>query len=168
MLIALKILLIVFESSQIYNDNLSKDQQIIAIKNAIVKYGAVTFSYNNVRDYYNPKNETGDDVYPHACTLIGWDDNILATNFEPNGATQNGGWLVKNSYNSLPYFYLSYDTSISSFVYAFKFEKKDKYDYNYFYDYEFNDFLNYTKNCKFAGNIYQAKKGGGMVNMLNI
>lgn len=151
------------ESSQIYNDNLSKDQQIIAIKNAIVKYGAVTFSYNNVREkyYYNPKNETGDDVYPHACTLIGWDDNILATNFEPNGATQNGGWLVKNSYNSLPYFYLSYDTSISSFVYAFKFEKKDKYDYNYFYDYEFNDFLNYTKNCKFAGNIYQAKKGDG-------
>lgn len=151
------------ESSQIYNDNLSKDQQIIAIKNAIVKYGAVTFSYNNVREkyYYNPKNETGDDVYPHACTLIGWDDNILATNFEPNGATQNGGWLVKNSYNSLPYFYLSYDTSISSFVYAFKFEKKDKYDYNYFYDYEFNDFLNYTKNCKFAGNIYQTKKGDG-------
>ena len=39
-------------------------------------------------------------------------------------------------------------------------KKKDKYDYNYFYDYEFNDFLNYTKNCKFAGNIYQAKKGG--------
>ncbi len=149
------------ESSQIYNDNLSKDQQIIAIKNAIVKYGAVTFSYNNVREkyYYNPKNETGDDVYPHACTLIGWDDNILATNFEPKGATQNGGWLVKNSYNSLPYFYLSYDTSISSYVYAFKFEKKDKYDYNYFYDYVFNDFLNYTKNCKFAGNIYQAKKG---------
>lgn len=149
------------ESSQIYNDNLSKDQQIIAIKNAIVKYGAVTFSYNNVREkyYYNPKNETGDDVYPHACTLIGWDDNILATNFEPKGATQNGGWLVKNSYNSLPYFYLSYDTSISSYVYAFKFEKKDKYDYNYFYDYVFNDFLNYTKNCKFAGNIYQSKKG---------
>lgn len=151
------------ESSQIYNDNLSKEQQIIAIKNAIVKYGAVTFSYNNVREkyYYNPKNETGDDVYPHACSLIGWDDNILATNFEPKGATQNGGWLVKNSYNSLPYFYLSYDTSISSYVYAFKFEKKDKYDYNYFYDYVFNDFLNYTKNCKFAGNIYQAKKGNG-------
>lgn len=149
------------ESSQIYDYNLSKEQQIIAIKNAIVKYGAVTFSYNNVREkyYYNPKNETGDDVYPHACTLIGWDDNILATNFEPNGATQNGGWLVKNSYNSLPYFYLSYDTSISSYIYAFEFKKKEEFDYNYFYDYVFNDFLNYDKNCKLAGNIYQAKKG---------
>lgn len=149
------------ESSQIYDYNFSKEEQIMAIKKAIVKYGAVTFSYNNVREkyYYNPKNETGDNVYPHACTLIGWDDNILSTKFEPNGATQNGGWLVKNSYKSLPYFYLSYDTSISSSVYAFEFKKKEEYDYNYFYDYVFDDFLNYTKNCRFAGNVYQAKKG---------
>ena len=54
--------------------------------------------------YYNPKNEQGSTISPHACTIIGWDDNIPSDKFVPNGATQKGGWLVKNSYKSLEYF----------------------------------------------------------------
>lgn len=97
--------------------NLKDDENArLEIKKAIVKYGAVTFSYNNAREvyYYNPSNESGTASYPHACTVIGWDDSISAENFVPSGASQNGGWLVKNSYNSLPYFYLSYDNSSSN------------------------------------------------------
>ena len=75
------------------------EQRIAAIKRAIAKYGAVTFQYNNASNiyYYNPKNETGGQSYPHACTIIGWDDTIPADSFAPGGASRNGGWLIKNS-----------------------------------------------------------------------
>lgn len=132
---------------------------IAAIKEAIAKYGAVTFQYNNMREeqYYNPKNETSAQSSPHACTVIGWDDTIAADNFKPGGATQNGGWLVKNSYSSLEYFYLSYDNT-SSVVYAFDYVTADTYDYNYHYDGNVDDFS--LRSDKQVANVYQAKKGG--------
>ena len=66
------------------------------MKRAIVKYGAVTFSYNNAREAerYNPNNDKSGQ--PHACTVIGWDDTLSAESFVPGGAKLNGGWLVKN------------------------------------------------------------------------
>lgn len=133
--------------------------QVSEIKRAIATYGAVTFSYNNVREveYYNPARESGTASYPHACTLIGWDDTIPAENFLPNGASKNGGWLVKNSYASLPYFYLSYDAKTDS-VFAFDFTAKETYDYNYFYDYDLTDHLNFTLKVKKACEIYEAKQ----------
>lgn len=132
------------------------------IKRAIAKYGAITFGYNNLREveYYNPKNETSSNSYPHAVTLIGWDDNIPASKFVPNGASQNGGWIVKNSYNSLPYFYLSYDNKNSA-KYGFEFVTKDTYDNNYFYDGRLGTGLSSSissRHTKFA-NIFEAKKG---------
>lgn len=129
------------------------------VKLAIAEYGAVTFSYNNVREteYYNPAKEGGTASYPHACTLIGWDDDIPAQNFRPNGANRNGGWLVKNSYNSLPYFWLSYDNSSDS-VYAFDFTAKNTYENNYFYDYDLTDHLNYSLKVKKACEMFEAKK----------
>ncbi len=135
-----------------------KSTLVSDIKLAIAKYGAVTFSYNNVHEYeyYNPNSESGTASYPHACTLIGWNDNIPSSNFKPNGASKNGGWLVKNSYNSLPYFWLSYDVSSDS-IFAFDFTAKQTYDYNYFYDYKFNDSLNYSLNIKKACEIFEAK-----------
>ncbi len=147
-------------SINIYNSSLSKEQLILEVKKAIIKYGAVSYSYNNLHNYYyyNPKNETGSYSSPHACTLIGWDDNIAASNFKPNGAKQNGGWLVKNSYSDLPYLYLSYDNSLTTGLYAFEFEQKQNYDYNYFYDYLFDEGLNYSQNVTTAANIYKAKK----------
>lgn len=131
------------------------------MKEAIVKYGAVTFSYNNSREtyYYNPSNEQGSSSYPHACTVIGWDDTIPGSSFLPGGASQDGGWLVKNSYNSLPYFYLSYDNS-SSNIYAFAFASKERYDYNYFYDSDISDFgLGSLLKPKCVSNIFEAKNG---------
>ena len=72
--------------------NLNKDAAAREkMKRAIVKYGAVTFSYNNVREayYYNPSEESGSS--PHACTIIGWDDTIPAENFYPSKTTTDGG-----------------------------------------------------------------------------
>ena len=66
---------------------------------------------------------------------------------------------MKNSYSSLPYFYLSYDNN-SSYVFAFDYATKEEYDFNYFYDSSVDDFgmaasLNYT--C--AANVFQGLKG---------
>ena len=131
------------------------------MKRAIVKYGAVTFSYNNVRNayYYNPNGETGSISSPHACTIIGWDDNIPASKFAPGKTNTDGGWLVKNSYSSLPYFYLSYEVT-SEAIYAFEYVMNDKYDYNYFYDSSVEkDGIGVLWNVKQAANVFEAKGG---------
>lgn len=73
----------------------------------------------------------------------------------PNGATQKGGWLVKNSYKSLEYFWLSYDNT-SSCSYAFSFAPKDKYDFNYYYDGSMDDFP--LRKDKSVANVFKAKK----------
>lgn len=147
-----------FENAIYIPENKSNPEEYIrSIKKAIAKYGAVTFQYNNAREtlYYNPKNEQGSTISPHACTIIGWDDNIPSDKFVPNGATQKGGWLVKNSYKSLEYFWLSYDNT-SSCSYAFSFVPKDKYDFNYYYDGSMDDFP--LRKDKSVANVFKAKK----------
>ena len=135
------------------------DEYIADIKEAVAKYGAVTFQYNNVREaeYYNPRAEKGSDSFPHACTVIGWDDTIKADRFSPSAAGRKGGWLVKNSYRSLEYFWLSYENTSSS-VYAFTYAPAEKYDYNYYYDGNLDDFS--IRNDKTVANVFEAKKGG--------
>ncbi len=149
-----------FENAFYIPDNRGDSEQYIkSVKEAIAKYGGVTFQYNNLREttYYNPKNEKGTEISPHACTIIGWDDNIPAENFVPGGAKRNGGWLVKNSYKSQEYFWLSYDNT-SSCSYAFTFAPKEKYDYNYYYDGGMDDFA--LRNDKVMANVFKAQKGG--------
>lgn len=129
------------------------------MKRAIVKYGAVTFSYNYVRnaDFYNPNGELGS--FPHACTIIGWDDTIPAESFYPGSTTTDGGWLVKNSYFSLPYFYLSYEVTCEQ-IYAFSYAANEKYDYNYFYDAAASDSgIGSLMQIKQAANVFEAKGG---------
>lgn len=145
---------------KIYDDTFYNSEiRITEMKKAIAKYGAITFSYNNLREtaFYNPKNETSDNYSFHACTIIGWDDTITSSNFIPNGAKQNGGWLVKNSYSSLPYFYLSYDCT-SSNIYAFDFAQNDEYDYNYFYDDSLDGGMTEDLKTQYVANIFKAKK----------
>lgn len=133
--------------------------RVAEIKKAIAKYGAVTFQYNNRNNiyYYNPKNEKSGSSYPHACAIVGWNDNIPAENFAPDGATMNGGWLIKNSYSSLPsgypYFYISYDNTSSS-MYAFSYAEREAYDRNYYYDGDIDDFP--LRNDKHVANVYRA------------
>ena len=133
--------------------------RIAEIKNAIAKYGAITGSYFNAREesYYNTKGETGDGI-SHAMTIVGWDDTIPASNFRPKTASQNGGWIIKNSYNSLPYFYLSYDCAIGNTC-GFKYANKSEFDFNYFYDNVSEAPMRSENNSKCVSNVFKAKKG---------
>lgn len=140
----------------------------IKMKKAIMKYGAVTFSYNNVREvmYYNPKGENSSS--PHACVIIGWDDTIPADKFGPGETKTDGGWLVKNSYLSHPYFYLSYEVGCEQ-IYAFHYAAKDKYDFNYFYDASVEDSgMGSLLKVKRAANIYEAKHDGEVIKAVSV
>ena len=71
--------------------------------------------------------------------------------------TRNGGWLVKNSNNDNPYFYLTYDSKIAATTaWSFTYQKKESYDYNYYYDNSVDDFS--LRKTRSAANVYQAKK----------
>lgn len=137
----------------------NNDARILAIKQAIAKYGAVTFSYyNSINNYNYYKPDTSATGTAHACAIIGWDDSIESSVFSPSGATQNGGWLVKNSYNDNEYFYLSYDVR-SDNCYALRYEKADSLDYNYFYDRVTSTTTVATQmqNASKVANIFEAK-----------
>ena len=141
------------------DSNSTGTYKINQIKQAIAKYGAVTASYYNAREveYYNTKGETRDGI-SHAITLIGWDDTIPANKFQPKSASVDGGWIVKNSYDSCPYFYLSYDSSIGN-VCGFKYANKSEFDYNYFFDNVVDEPIRSENNSKCVSNIFMAKNG---------
>ena len=132
--------------------------RIAEIKKAIVKYGAITGSYYNAREvsYYNTKGETRDGI-SHAMTIVGWDDTIPASNSQPKTASQNGGWIIKNSYNSLPYFYLSYDSAVGNTC-GFKYANRSEFDFNYFYDNVIDAPMRSEDNSKCVANVFMAKK----------
>ena len=79
--------------------------------------------------YYNP--DTGAYCYPvrdnpvryinHIVTVVGWDDNYSKANFKTSSkVTQDGAWIVKNSWGTDwgedGYFYLSYQIWITCVV----------------------------------------------------
>lgn len=147
------------ESANLIYSNLDGEDRILEIKKAIAKYGAVTAScyYNGGQNQYYNDNAVTNGI-AHAITLIGWDDNIDKNLFKPGNVKRNGGWLIKNSYNDNPYFYLTYDSKISSTTsWTFTYNDKASYDYNYYYDNNDTD-MGIFKRTKYA-NVYQAKKG---------
>lgn len=148
-------------SAELISSNLEKEKRILEIKKTIAKYGAVTASCNYVggkKPYYN--DLAVNNGIPHAITLVGWDDTLDKSLFKPGSVNRNGGWLVKNSYLDNPYFYLTYESKISSSTsWCFNFDSLDQYDNNYYYDNNLDDFALSSLKVNEAINIFEAKKG---------
>lgn len=169
-----------------YNVEIKKDPN--GLKRLIKEYGGATLAYNasgnirmpdgSIRDgyfgsdgisYYNHV----DKGLNHFVTVVGWDDEYPAENFDFDEARpeDNGAWLVRNSWDESPYkgttieenyseykfFWISYyDTSIVD-AFAIDVESADNYDHNYQYDlaadWNWIDDENESK----AANVFTAK-----------
>ena len=118
-----------------------------AVKEAIMKYGAVTspiffdsmyYDDSNAAYYYN-----GDFYANHEVAIVGWDDNYSRYNF-PLTPEGDGAFIVKNSWGTdwghNGYFYVSYYDTIfckentRDKIYTFIFNDTIRYNKNYQYD----------------------------------
>jgi len=121
-----------------------------AVKKALLKYGAISFSYM-AEDGYTTSNgkyfysSLGTDT-DHAVCIVGWDDKISKDLFYDgyNDAVpkSDGAWIVRNSWGSNwgdgGYFYMSYEstfvTTSKKNLFAYDFEKAENYEKCYQYD----------------------------------
>jgi C1A family cysteine protease len=109
--------------------------------------------------YYNPSDTSAN----HEVTLVGWDDNYAATNFQDSkGAPPgNGAFIAKNSWGTLwgdgGYFYLSYyDTSLQE-VTAYTAEPISNYAAVYQYDpLGVTDGFGYGSTIAWGANVFTA------------
>ena len=133
----------------------ARKQFVDKVKNLIMKYGAVYFQaaapdiYGNSIVYYN---STYNSVFtdsavmyqnnPHAMVIVGWDDNFSKEKFNKGShgskPTQNGAWIVQNSWGPYlgdnGYYYYSYeDYVLGHFISGVS--KVDVVDYNNIYQY---------------------------------
>ncbi|MBP5491481.1 MAG: hypothetical protein J6Y08_01415 [Clostridiales bacterium] len=101
------------ESNQIIDPTLDE------IKEWIREYGACTIVVNYKKASkeihgYRTQNYSGTDT-DHVATIVGWDDDFPADCFL-TPASQNGAWLVQNSFGTLygncGYYWISYDQKI--------------------------------------------------------
>ncbi|WP_101773872.1 cell wall-binding repeat-containing protein [Peptostreptococcus faecalis] len=124
-----------------------------SVKNAIINYGAVTSGYYDSSYYMNADKTAfycGENKgQTHAIAIVGWDDDYSKENFNSNNQpSNNGAWLVKNSwgnYNSENgYFWLSYeDKTILSYTdnYSIAGVQEDKGQKMYQHEYSMSSSL---------------------------
>lgn len=125
------------------------------VKRAIMSNGAVGIQYyhsdnyllwdseKQLWTYYDP-NTTGGG---HNVMIVGWDDNFSKDNFVRDKPTNNGAWLIRNSWGfTQSYFWMSYENnSLLDAAWAFDMNTADNYDNNYQLDGGINSF-NVTNN----------------------
>lgn len=125
------------------------------VKRAIMSNGAVGIQYyhsdnsllwnsdKQLWTYYDP-NITGGG---HNVMIVGWDDDFSKDNFVGDKPTNNGAWLIRNSWGfQQSYFWMSYENnSLLDAAWAFDMNTADNYDNNYQLDGGVNSF-NVTNN----------------------
>ncbi len=138
---------------------------ISLMKQMILEYGAGDFGYYDADNYFNEtynsycyvqSYNTEDNRFNwanHEVTVVGWDDNFSRTKFNSKSRpTNNGAWLVKNSWGSgwgdNGYFWLSYEDSstIAEPTAFYSFDSKDHYEKNYQYDGTSDFYAEYSDN----------------------
>ena len=111
------------------------------VKRAIMQHGAVgvqyyhsnsKISWNDAKQlwtYYDPEITGGG----HNVMIVGWDDNFSKDNFVGNQPTNNGAWLIRNSWGfTQSYFWMSYENkSLLDAAWVFDMNRADNYDNNY-------------------------------------
>ena len=111
------------------------------VKRAIMKHGAVgvqyyhSYSYllwNSVKQlytYYDPGINGG----AHNVMIVGWDDNFSKDNFVGDKPSNDGAWLIRNSWGfTQSYFWMSYENhSLMDTAWVFDMNTVDNYDNNY-------------------------------------
>ena len=117
-----------------------------AIKEAIIRYGAVGTGISYYSDYLNKATNAYYCPYGginHAVTIVGWNDTFSKSNFRGN-VPGDGAWIVKNSWGSSwgddGFFYVSYYDGALAKVglvessFTFILNDTMRYDKNYQYD----------------------------------
>ena len=144
------------------------------IKRAIMSNGAVGIQYyhsdnyllwnsdKQLWTYYDP-NTTGGG---HNVMIVGWDDNFSKDNFVRDKPTNNGAWLIRNSWGfQQSYFWMSYENnSLLDAAWAFDMNTADNYDNNYQLDGGVNSF-NVTNNIcayKTYSNVFTVPNKDGI------
>lgn len=138
-----------------------------AVKQAVMDNGSVSASFYYAASYlksssfgycYYQNSSTGTN---HAVTIVGWNDDFPASYFN-SAPSENGAWLVKNSWNTTwgtnGYFWLSYsDTSIQDYG-VLAAVPADDFDNNYQYD-GFGSIsgLSYSTTSIYEANVFTAK-----------
>ena len=137
-----------YNISHVQNSEWIPGTNIDAVKQAIMDYGAGNISYYETGYAYSyicTIDNSSQDSYSHkwanhAITLIGWDDTVAVSKFQPNKPSRPGAWICKNSWGSGQfdngYCYISYeDTSVlEGYIYFYDAEPIDNYQHNYQYD----------------------------------
>ena len=111
------------------------------VKRQIMEHGAAGIMYyhadgglkwNSTRSEYT-YYDTSLSGYGHAVMIVGWDDEYSKDNFVGTQPSNDGAWLVRNSWGSYAdYFWMSYDTaSLTDTAWVFDFAADDGYDNNY-------------------------------------
>ena len=136
------------------------------VKEWILEHGSVVVAFcyedkyyhnNNTAYYYN--NGT---IPNHEVTIIGWDDDYPAENFNKNNRpAADGAWLCKNSWGEYwgmgGCFYLSYyDTSINSFT-GYSARSAENINNNYTYNGTNWRTALVCNNAMEAANVFRAK-----------
>lgn len=111
------------------------------VKRTIMSNGAVGIQYyhsdnyllwnseKQLWTYYDPSTTGGG----HNVMIVGWDDNFSKDNFVGDKPTNNGAWLIRNSWGfTQQYFWMSYENnSLLDAAWAFEMNTVDNYDNNY-------------------------------------